>query len=287
MLGSGDEAEDYNEGGNEDNGNHGFQNDTMSQSCQVRADSPKMPPVLSRERPVTGISAIKLVEAGPQPKLRKNSTPLSKPKPSNTSLTGFGIKFEKTPMSATRSSSKVDKGQKRQLRTTLAKTRPKRTRLAHQSETTAPKIEGDQLGNKVQVKAETVDESDDEIQFVREIPCRNGQDNTGIGSTSHSVSVGESVAFIIDFVTAGKVTKLARLPDAFSRRATLKTFRTHLKSTAMAQFDALAENITEIDDEDTRIMVAETLVERLNERMAGVVEAPSFESQRDKPPLGF
>ncbi|KAK1979522.1 hypothetical protein LZ30DRAFT_772118 [Colletotrichum cereale] len=78
----------------------------------------------------------------------------------------------------------------------------------------------------------------------------------------------ERAAFILDFIAAGKLAKVARLQDAVSRRLTLKAFRKHLASTSEAESDALAHNIAKNDDEDTRIMLAEALVADLEEKMA-------------------
>ncbi|KAG7044138.1 hypothetical protein JMJ77_0011954 [Colletotrichum scovillei] len=61
--------------------------------------------------------------------------------------------------------------------------------------------------------------------------------------------------------------QLARLPDTFSRNIMLESFSKHLKSTNLAQFDALVKNIVDSAEESVRVMIAETLEEQLKGRL--------------------
>ncbi|KAK1966749.1 hypothetical protein LY78DRAFT_680674 [Colletotrichum sublineola] len=149
----------------------------------------------------------------------------------------------------------------------------KRSRPSRQPATPFAKAEDENTNDEDQVKVEKIHDSDDKIQFVSEVSlARTGKKQPVTASVEPYMapSPRESTAFVLDFIAADKLIKVARLQDAFSRRATLKAFRKHLASTSEAESDALAHNIAENEDRDTRIMLAEALVADLEETLSGV-----------------
>ncbi|KAL2875448.1 hypothetical protein SGCOL_009359 [Colletotrichum sp. CLE4] len=123
------------------------------------------------------------------------------------------------------------------------------------------------------VKGEVVEKSDDEVQFVKEVPAKRDRKEFGdneVVNWTNAPSHSKSVRFVSEFITAGKLTLFARLPDAFSRGIMLETFRKHLTSTEMSEFDALAQNLVDSAGEDIRIMLAETLEEKLKNKLPAV-----------------
>ncbi|KAK1621972.1 hypothetical protein BDP81DRAFT_455811 [Colletotrichum phormii] len=83
-------------------------------------------------------------------------------------------------------------------------------------------------------KDEVVENSDDEVQFVKEVPAKRDQKKFGdteVANRTNALSDSKSVRFVEEFISAGKLTLFARLPDAFSRCIMLETFRKHLTST--------------------------------------------------------
>ncbi|GKT45809.1 uncharacterized protein ColSpa_05990 [Colletotrichum spaethianum] len=149
--------------------------------------------------------------------------------------------------------------------------RPKRIRPSQQA-STGLKTDNRDAKDEISVKTEEKHDSDDEVQFIGEMRLSQGQQiNIPIAKPPTSPP-SESAAFILDFIAADKIVKVARLQDAFSRRATLKAFRQHLKSTSEAESDALAHNIAENEDKVTRVMLAETLVADLKEKITGVIK---------------
>ncbi|GJC78184.1 hypothetical protein ColLi_01022 [Colletotrichum liriopes] len=153
--------------------------------------------------------------------------------------------------------------------------RIKRSRSSHQAPMGLKRIEGRNIKDVIQVKTKMEHDSDDEVQFIGEVSIPQSRGNNIAMAAPATPSPSESAAFILDFIAADKIAKVARLQDAFSRRATLKAFRRHLTSTSEADSDALAHNIAENEDEVTRIMLAETLVAVLKEKMAVVIKVHS------------
>ncbi|GKT61837.1 hypothetical protein ColTof4_02533 [Colletotrichum tofieldiae] len=156
--------------------------------------------------------------------------------------------------------------------------RIKRSRSCHQAPMGLKRIDERNIKDVIQVKTKMEHDSDDEVQFIGEVSIPQSRENNIAMAAPATPSPSESAAFILDFIAADKIAKVARLQDAFSRRATLKAFRRHLTSTSEADSDALAHNIAENEDEVTRIMLAETLMAVLKENMAGVIKVHS----RDK-----
>ncbi|KAK2046386.1 hypothetical protein LZ31DRAFT_519272 [Colletotrichum somersetense] len=152
--------------------------------------------------------------------------------------------------------------------------RSKRSRPSRQTSAALVKTENGDTNDEDQVKVQNAHDSDDEVQFIREVSLAKTRKKQDVAA-SVAPPPGESVAFILDFIAAGKLSKVARLHDAISRRATLKPFRKHLTSTPEAESDALANNIAENEDEDTRTMLAEALAAELEERMTGAVKPRS------------
>ncbi|KAK1594173.1 uncharacterized protein LY79DRAFT_161311 [Colletotrichum navitas] len=143
--------------------------------------------------------------------------------------------------------------------------RPKRSRPSRQTLTALV------IDDEDEVKVEKTHDSDDEVQFIREVSLTTNRKTQPV-APSTAPSVIESAAFVLDFIAANKLAKVARLHDAISRRVTLKAFRKHLAFTSEADSDALAYNITENEDEETRIMLAEALAADLEEKMAAVAK---------------
>ncbi|TKW56277.1 hypothetical protein CTA1_11938 [Colletotrichum tanaceti] len=122
-------------------------------------------------------------------------------------------------------------------------------------------------------------DDDDEVQFLRESPVFRGRKKTNPVTAPAAPAAPlshEGISYVVDFISAGKMAKVARLPDATSRRATLKAFRKHLLSTTEAGSDALARNIAENEDEVTRVMLAEALVADLDEKLTKTPTSHSF-----------
>ncbi|KAK1702940.1 uncharacterized protein BDZ83DRAFT_758966 [Colletotrichum acutatum] len=142
----------------------------------------------------------------------------------------------------------------------------------------ARKTHSDQSDNlqsdiKFLVKDEKIGESDIEVQFVKEIPIkRDGKKprDTGVANRTQPPSDNDSILFVSGFVAAGKLALVAGIPDAFPRNIMLETFRGHLTSTEMSHFDALAQNLVDSAGEDIRMMLAETLEEKLRSRLPAV-----------------
>ncbi|KXH67250.1 hypothetical protein CSAL01_11422, partial [Colletotrichum salicis] len=102
-------------------------------------------------------------------------------------------------------------------------------------------------------KEEVVGKSDDEVQFVKEVPAKRGRKKFGdteVANRTNTPSNSKSVRFVLEFITAGKLTLFARLPDAFSRGIMLETFRKDLISTEISEFDALAQNLVDSAGEE-------------------------------------
>ncbi|KAK2051606.1 hypothetical protein LY76DRAFT_528239 [Colletotrichum caudatum] len=152
--------------------------------------------------------------------------------------------------------------------------RSKRSRPSRQTSAGLVKAENGDTNDEDQSKVQNTHDSDDEVQFIREVSLTKTRKKQDV-ATSVAQPPRESVAFILDFIAAGKLSKVARLHDAVSRRVTLKQFRKHLTSTPGAESDALANNIAENDDEDTRTMLAEALAAELEEKMTGAVKPRS------------
>ncbi|KAK1544042.1 hypothetical protein CPAR01_04675 [Colletotrichum paranaense] len=117
------------------------------------------------------------------------------------------------------------------------------------------------------IKNEDTQDSDDEIQFIKEVPTQRPQQMTTKVEAFTVASSETSITYISKFVAAGKLLQLARLPDTFSRKIMLESFSKHLKSTNLAQFDALVKNIVDSAEEGVRVMIAETLQEQLKGRL--------------------
>ncbi|KAK0375871.1 hypothetical protein CLIM01_06771 [Colletotrichum limetticola] len=117
------------------------------------------------------------------------------------------------------------------------------------------------------IKNEDSQDSDDEIQFIKEVPTQRPQQMTTKVEAFTVASSETSITYISKFVAAGKLLQLARLPDTFSRKIMLESFSKHLKSTNLAQFDALVKNIVDSAEEGVRVMIAETLQEQLKDRL--------------------
>ncbi|KXH60680.1 hypothetical protein CNYM01_00157 [Colletotrichum nymphaeae SA-01] len=117
------------------------------------------------------------------------------------------------------------------------------------------------------IKNEATQESDDEIHFIKEVPKKRPQQMTTKVDATIMASSETSITYISKFVAAGKLLQLARLPDTFSRKIMLESFSKHLKSTNLAQFDALGKNIVDSEEESVRVMIAETLEEQLKGRL--------------------
>ncbi|KAK6223150.1 hypothetical protein QIS74_03995 [Colletotrichum tabaci] len=141
--------------------------------------------------------------------------------------------------------------------------------------TTKQSLNGKAL-EAVHSEANSRRDDDDEVQFLRESPVSRGRKRTNPTRAPAAPPSHESISYVIDFMAAGKMAKVARLPDATSRRATLKTFRKHLLSTSEAGSDALAHNIAENEDEVTRVMLAEALVADLDEKLSETSTSHSF-----------
>ncbi|TQN69805.1 hypothetical protein CSHISOI_05701 [Colletotrichum shisoi] len=128
----------------------------------------------------------------------------------------------------------------------------------------------------VHSEAGTRCDEDDEVQFLRESPVYRSRKKTNPTTAPAAPPRHESISYVTEFMAAGKMAKVARLPDATSRRATLKTFRKHLLSTSEAGSDALAHNIAENEDEVTRVMLAEALAADLEEKLSEASTSHSF-----------
>ncbi|OHW94794.1 hypothetical protein CSPAE12_06613 [Colletotrichum incanum] len=153
--------------------------------------------------------------------------------------------------------------------------RLKRSRSSQQASAALKKTRNRNIKDVIQVKNEMEHGSDDEVQFIGEVSLSQSRENKLPMAAPATPSPNESAAFILDFIAADKISKVARLQDAFSWRATLKDFRRHLTSTTEADSDALAHNIAENEDEVTRIMLAEALVADLKEKLTGVLKPHS------------
>ncbi|KAK1470422.1 hypothetical protein CCUS01_17440 [Colletotrichum cuscutae] len=124
-----------------------------------------------------------------------------------------------------------------------------------------------QPASRTFIKNEDIQDSDDEIQFIKEVPTQRSQQMTTKIEAFTVASSETSITYISKFVAAGKLLQLARLPDTFSRKIMLESFSKHLKSTNLAQFDALVKNIVDSAEEGVRVMLAETLQEQLKGRL--------------------
>ncbi|KAK1507489.1 hypothetical protein CTAM01_02601 [Colletotrichum tamarilloi] len=124
-----------------------------------------------------------------------------------------------------------------------------------------------QPASRTFIKNEDTQDSDDEIQFIKEVPTQRPQQMTTKVEAFTVASSETSITYISKFVAAGKLLQLARLPDTFSRKVMLESFSKHLKSTNLAQFDALVKNIVDSAEEGVRVMIAETLQEQLKDRL--------------------
>ncbi|KAK2034926.1 hypothetical protein LX32DRAFT_715984 [Colletotrichum zoysiae] len=189
-------------------------------------------------------------------------------------LPRVSLRPPRSPPAATFRTTSDTQTRKRQVgqRDELA-SRSKRSRPSRQTSAALVKAEKGDTNDEDQVKVQNTHDSDDEVQFIREVSLaktRKKQD----AATSAAPPPSESVAFIRDFIAAGKLSRVAHLQDAVSRRLTLKPFRKHLTSTPEAESDALANNIAENEDEDTRTMLAEALAAELEEKITGVVKPP-------------
>ncbi|EFQ31068.1 hypothetical protein CGRA01v4_08482 [Colletotrichum graminicola] len=152
--------------------------------------------------------------------------------------------------------------------------RPKRSRPSRQASTALVKAKNGDIDDEDEVKVENTHDSDDEVQFIREVSLTTNRKKQPM-TASAAPSMTDSAAFVLDFIATDKLAKVARLHDAVSRRVTLKAFRKHLTSTVEADSDALAHNIAENEDEDTRIMLAEALAADLAEKMAVIAKPHS------------
>ncbi|OHE96859.1 hypothetical protein CORC01_07826 [Colletotrichum orchidophilum] len=130
----------------------------------------------------------------------------------------------------------------------------------------------------IHIKREVMDKSDDDVQFVKVVPVTRGQEDSHAEHSTNRVPLNNSVVFVAEFLAAGKLPQLARLPDVFSREVMLETFREHLTSTDMSDFDALVKNIVFSADESVRVMLAETLGEKLRKRLPAVSDDCSIRS---------
>ncbi|KAK1990294.1 hypothetical protein LX36DRAFT_739706 [Colletotrichum falcatum] len=149
--------------------------------------------------------------------------------------------------------------------------RPKRSRPSRRTSGALVKTENGDTSGGHPVKIEKAYYGDDEVQLIHELSLTRTRKKPPVRKTSVAASVSsptaQSVAFVLEFIAADKLVKVARLQDAVSRRVTLKAFRKHLASTSETDSDAVAHNIAENEDEDTRMMLAEALVADLREKL--------------------
>ncbi|KAI3536394.1 hypothetical protein CSPX01_10843 [Colletotrichum filicis] len=144
---------------------------------------------------------------------------------------------------------------------------PKRHAPLGVDEPLTSRLERAQPASRTFIKNEDIQDSDDEIQFIKEVPTQRSQQMTTKVEAFTVASSETSITYISKFVAAGKLLQLARLPDTFSRKIMLESFSKHLKSTNLAQFDALVKNIVDSAEEGVRVMIAETLQEQLKDRL--------------------
>ncbi|KXH44297.1 hypothetical protein CSIM01_08077 [Colletotrichum simmondsii] len=163
------------------------------------------------------------------------------------------------------------KSEKKRRFTLRAESPPDSTRKRHApsafTEPPASRPGRAQSASRTLIKDEATEDSDDEIQFIKEVPTKRPQQMADKVESTIVASSETSITYISKFVAAGKLLPLARLPDAFSRKIMLKSFSKHLKSTNLAQFDALVKNIVDSAEEGVRVMIAETLEEQLKGRL--------------------